>query len=348
MVLFSLVIVAVGIEIAMQIKYRSSGTLQEKVWYIYSGERIRQEALLYNSVPFVGYITSNRSSDHNAMGYRGPEIELPKPPDIFRIVAVGGSTTYGIGVAESDSWPRLLEGILRDEYGYSHVEVVNMGAVGYTTWNSLSNFEFRGLEMQPDMLMVYHGINDIGIRTLPPECYNAYTPFRGLAQSQWRDDISLSRSALYRYIGIRVGWVKNPIDLGTWLRPMTDFYPCDADPVPPEEAYAANPPIYFERNLRSLVGVARAHDVSVVLSTWAFLPGHPENVSQDPALHEHNEVVKRLAQDMDVPLIDLMGELPEDPDYWLFDYEHQSVAGTHVQAQLYAAFLVENDLIPPP
>ncbi len=30
----------------------------------------------------------------NEAGYRGPEFEVPKPPKLFRIVALGGSSTF--------------------------------------------------------------------------------------------------------------------------------------------------------------------------------------------------------------------------------------------------------------
>lgn len=278
MVISAVIIVMLAIELAMQIYFRAFGTLEQKVYYIYSSEQIQDSDLLFVPMPFVGYVPSPNQPDHNALGYRGPEVQIPKPAGVFRIAVSGGSTSYGDGLQESDTWARQLESILRHDYGYEQVEVVNLAAVGYSTWNTLVNFSLRGLELDPDLLIVYDSINDTFIRLRPPECYTALSPTRGLNSGGWREDLHLSRSALYRYLALRLGRMPNPSDLNAWVIPLDEFYPCEGHSLPPEEAYAANPPIYFERNLRSLVGVARAHDVKVVLSTWAFYPENPEAI----------------------------------------------------------------------
>jgi hypothetical protein len=60
-----------------------------------------------------------------------------------------------------------------------------------------------------------------------------------------------------------------------------------------------------------------------------------------------NATTAQVAADMDTPFYDLMANLADDADYWLADGEHQSAAGAEAQARLYAAYLVENDVIPP-
>jgi len=60
-----------------------------------------------------------------------------------------------------------------------------------------------------------------------------------------------------------------------------------------------------------------------------------------------NAVTAEVAASLDTPFYDLMPDLPDERDYWLSDGEHQSTAGAEAQARLYAAYLVENDVIPP-
>ena len=68
----------------------------------------------------------------NSIGLRGPEIELEKDEDEFRIVALGDSCTFGKSVVEEDTWPRQLETKLQQEFGDDRRAVVaNCGVNGY-------------------------------------------------------------------------------------------------------------------------------------------------------------------------------------------------------------------------
>jgi hypothetical protein len=55
-----------------------------------------------------------------------------------------------------------------------------------------------------------------------------------------------------------------------------------------------------------------------------------------------------VAAETNSPFYDLMGNLAVNRAYWVEDGYHQSPLGSEEQARLYAAFLVENNLIPPP
>ena len=58
--------------------------------------------------PTPGY--SRGPNRHNALGFRGAEVAVPKPPTAYRIVCLGGSTTYGDGVEDWHfTYPALLQ-----------------------------------------------------------------------------------------------------------------------------------------------------------------------------------------------------------------------------------------------
>ena len=50
----------------------------------------------------------------NSYGFRGDEFEKVKPNNTYRIFAVGGSTTYGIGALHSETWSAHLQKIINE------------------------------------------------------------------------------------------------------------------------------------------------------------------------------------------------------------------------------------------
>ena len=49
----------------------------------------------------------------NSMGFRGPEISVPKPPSTFRALVLGESTTLGMEMDDDETWPARLEVLLQ-------------------------------------------------------------------------------------------------------------------------------------------------------------------------------------------------------------------------------------------
>ena len=74
-----------------------------------------------NYYPAPNYRSGLRS--HNSLGYRGGEFTVEKPDGTYRIVALGGSTTYTNAVVDdAQTFTAQLEKILADEYGYNRVQ----------------------------------------------------------------------------------------------------------------------------------------------------------------------------------------------------------------------------------
>ncbi|MBU0755090.1 MAG: SGNH/GDSL hydrolase family protein, partial [Planctomycetes bacterium] len=94
----------------------------------------------------------------NEYGIRGPEIR-EKRPATFRILAMGGSTTWGHLVADDRTWPAYLERRLHEK-GYEHVEVLNGGVSGYGLEQIVRALEHKHLEaLKPDLVLVFSGWN---------------------------------------------------------------------------------------------------------------------------------------------------------------------------------------------
>jgi lysophospholipase L1-like esterase len=97
----------------------------------------------------------------NSLGFRGREVVTPKPKGTFRIVCVGGSTTFDtLARSNEESWPARLEALLRARH--PGVEVVNMGVAGHTLRDTLGPAIWPKVELvQPDLIVCYHAANEI-------------------------------------------------------------------------------------------------------------------------------------------------------------------------------------------
>ncbi len=346
------VIGAIGLELGLRFYFSHFGTERERVMYLYSAQEIEQQSGYFLPMPNVTYVASPGYPGHNALGYRGPEVAIPKPAGDFRIVALGGSTTYGISTSWEDAYPAQLQNLLRDEYGYTNVEVVNAGLSGYNSWDILANFEFRVSELEPDMIIFYEGINDVPSRAVAPECYRGLNPSRGLnpVRGLWHRPLIPINSALYRLLAIHFGWMADPSLLNDLFDPSPIRCPGGTGV---DARIQDNPPVYFERNVRDLILVAQGNGVQVVLSTWTYNHNGLQQAlspARRDAVEEHNAILRQLGQEYHVPLYDLAAtDFWQNPDYWVtVDPIHMAAPGTHEQARRYAAFLVQQGLIPAP
>ncbi len=328
----------------------------------------------YRPHRYLGYaLTPNFAKDknrHNAHGFRGAEIPVPKPEGEFRIVCVGGSTTYTSDVLDDEyAYPAVLEKVLHNT-GKTHVRVINAGCGGWTTWESLVNLELRVCgELEPDLVVIYHAINDAHTRLVwPPEAYRGDNSARREEVTTTHFSPSLwEQSTLLRMAAVDFGW-SEPHSYGITERQLMDGHPDtyygDAfrsqklagrypsgifERVSAERMFETNRPAFFRRNLRSMVAVARQHGAEAVLATFASSPlfedkprvASPEYVA---ALDEMNDVIRELAAELDAPLFDFAAEFPDDKALYT-DGRHMSFKGSVQKGRMFAEFVQSQQLI---
>jgi len=146
---------------------------------------------IFREDPFVGFRNKPNLRNYaygfirvetNSLGYRGPEVSIPKPPGTYRILALGDSVTWGAGVAESDTFLRVLEQDLQGRTGQEtglHFEAINTSVMGYSTYQELVTLERDGLRLCPDFVFVGFVTND-AYPTLDPfnNVYDFHQPAR--------------------------------------------------------------------------------------------------------------------------------------------------------------------------
>ena len=76
--------------------------------------------------------------------------------NLVRIAILGGSTVFGSGVTDEESWPALLQAMLGKKYA-----VINYGVPGYSTAENIIQMALIVPEKRPDIVIYYEGWNDI-------------------------------------------------------------------------------------------------------------------------------------------------------------------------------------------
>ncbi len=125
------------------------------------------ERLGYRLVP--NYEMRHQTSDFdnlikiNSEGLRDYEHPRDKDPDVFRILVLGDSFTFGVGVNVEDSYPKLLETLLNQNpigEGKKY-DVINAGIEGYGTEQEYRYLEKLWNRYKPDLVLVGLYSNDI-------------------------------------------------------------------------------------------------------------------------------------------------------------------------------------------
>lgn len=279
--------------------------------------RIYRGHAYLNTAPHEGGTVSafGKSVALDRRGYRSPDRPLAKPEGVLRILAAGGSTTFDISAPDNAStWPSLLEARLGPR-----VEVWNAGFPGWTSQENLIALAIRDLDLAPDLVILYQGIND-----LQPASHEPFDPQYETGHAE----------LTHRALGLELqspSWPARSLFLETLrdaVRGPSDPWSALAEPstgTPRRERIGPAGLAAFERNVRSFVALARSRGARVLLVTQpirirathreadlAYLADwYPELVPEAAPgqLERLNDVVRKLSGEGVGPLADAAREI---------------------------------------
>lgn len=282
----------------------------------------------------------------NSLGFRSPEISRKKPRGVYRIVCVGGSTVYDTRLPLDLSWAMRLQEIIRIRFPNKKIEVVNAGIPSRTTADTIVNVALRVLPLDPDAIIVMHGVNDQKPNRYPgfkDDYSHWYKPPVKASTMFWNR--LLDKSLLVSHLRWRLQFVVNPAKKENWRGEQLDRY--DTVTKAGLDAYT--------RNMESIIGMSRIHNVAVIVATI----GHSlaENADWNPsmgtrvplvyyhecltlegieaAFAEYNRLNREIAEAHDCVLVDIERELPEGKENYQDDVHFNSNGARRV-AELFA------------
>lgn len=316
----------------------------------------------------------------NDHGFRGPPIEEARRPGTLRIFSLGGSTTFSASVDYAKTYPAQLERLLESRAPHLDVEIQNASCDWYSSEHSLIRYLFHVRRFKPDVVLVFHGVNDL-YRSFAPEWFS---------NSQFRPDYGHYLGPLVRAERARdiAAWF--PFEHSMLLKTFNGFFAADApfdaqqvDPFEPgimwtlRDRQTAKPvenfpslPI-FRENLGLLVAALQRDGVDLVLATQPslyradldaadrnelvfapFLAGqagsYPDLESMERGMALFNAATRDLAQTEGITLVDLDAAIPRTKVQFIDDVHMRpaalgAVAGEFADAIEAAGYLEPAD-----
>jgi len=146
-----------------------------------------------------------------------PELPVTKPADTIRVVFLGGSSTAGTGgtgknLADEDTWPWQVYLRLQEHFTDRKIEFINGALGGYTSFESYGRLWSRLRFFSPDIIVIYHGWNDM----IYFSDANKAADWRTLPDGSWTLEETAEPVEVYKPLAI--DYLIRPFQSLTYLR----------------------------------------------------------------------------------------------------------------------------------
>lgn len=284
--------------------------------------------------PYLNYICTpnykrpNVSDGHNEFGYRGSAIPVKKEVNEFRILFLGGSTTYSYFINHGDSTlPEQVKSMIlnsnewndRLKLRYSKLSVINGGLPSGTSAELLTHYLFKYRYYNPDIVVIHTGGND------------SYAYYAG---GPYQPDYSHIRRSVPRVTTLplfvrplmltkTVSWLVINVFYRDVLKGETFEHKGSelvADWFPRSEFEGHLNGNAFYRNITTLVSVVRSDGGNVMLAPFIYndkWPGLAEVYLR--GVDFNTEILKTISEEQQVSFCDLSPEMIPYPSGWMDD-----------------------------
>jgi lysophospholipase L1-like esterase len=263
-------------------------------------------------------VTENLSTFNN-FGFVGRDFAYAKPPGVIRIAALGASTT-------ADGYPAMLEEYLNARIAAqsNRFEVMNFGQGFWTSAHVLVNFVLNVIDFAPDYIIIHQAANDQHARASEAEFRGDYSHYLKVFQPPRIVDryilrVSVPYRALKFYLNPNPEWMF--VEAASQIRRKE-----------PQRALNARELGVFRRNIETIIDVASARQIKVVLTTMPH--STDERYSHLDYIDQFNEVLRSIAANHDRLLFVDLDKLMTGKDNHLFvDPVHVNDTGRRMKAE---------------
>lgn len=265
----------------------------------------------HRRAPFLGFtsLEEHRWNDRgkvastDAKGFRNSG-EAPRGIESL-VVAMGGSSVFGYQLSDRETWVALLNARSEGE----GTRWINAGINAYNSLQVLALAHTRVTPLSPAKVLYYGGLNDCGWTKLdathiwadPDELYT--NTAADYSARRFADRAPFTRGAL----GL---WARH--ELFPWfsivaLGESKYAFAARGAPSPTSDlgrAVLEHNAHRFRRNMRAWVEILRLSEARPVLATMIY-DAKKMNAIDGKCLEGHNQVLRDIAKEASVPLVDL-------------------------------------------
>ncbi|MBA4418481.1 MAG: hypothetical protein C0392_11330 [Syntrophus sp. (in: bacteria)] len=280
---------------------------------------------------------------HNGIGTRGNDTGLLKKPGIKRVLTLGGSSTYCVGVSDNQTWPYLLEEKMGKGY-----EVINLGVPGYTTVEHVIQTALNISDLSPDICIFYTGWNDARNQHVA-RLRSDYADFHG--KSQYNHLMlntykTANRSVIVWTVGnlLKKVFIRDPEGLFL-LEGTADKFTDKID----ERALAI-----YKRNLKLLIALSRAQGIRPVMvpqimnyemltsdKPYGWIP-YVKDKDLKKVIGAYNDAMREVCAAEKADFIDDVLKINYSKTYFSDNVGHFSTLGNDQFAGVIARYLKEH------
>lgn len=278
-----------------------------------------------------GYFDQDNSIRHyfNSEGWRDSEHKLEKPDNVFRILGVGDSYTFGQGVKREDLFLTHLNSLIAKDASGRQVEVINTGQPGYNTVMEKELLEARGFDYSPDLVLLSFVPNDVEA--------NIYTD---------RPKVEFFEDFTASYID--QDWLSERSEL--WMlgrRKFLQYSTADSYLQKSIDSYLKEPEKWNRCRdaLTSIRDLCQQNDCKLAVAIFPFFVNLNGDYPFQP-IHNH---VRNFCEEAGIPVLDLRETFREfeGPELWVHPTDqHPNEQAHKIAAEAISQFLVKNALVP--
>ena len=266
----------------------------------------------------------------NSYGMRGPELEVPKPGGVRRILMTGDSSNFGFRVKDNEVMLEVAANLLGGTK--SRIEAVNASVPGYSSYQSINLLEMRGWRLEPDVLVIGNLSSDNNFDAfVDKELLATYRRMEEGLFASFHETLKIS--ALYRVLDYytrvtkgmdaarKVGW-----GLGT------------GEQIGKRRVEVND----YAKNLDYLVEAAQSRDMEVVLLLPAVTRDMDPSFREPAAWELYRTVMRDTALRYGVPILeipDLFKASGHNAEDLFLDEMHPSVLGHQIIGEALARTL---------
>jgi hypothetical protein len=239
----------------------------------------------------------------NNLGMRGPAVDTKEKKE-YRILALGETQLYGLGVADAELLTSVLQGKLRERKPPQRLcTVINLGVRAFTLNQQFALLKSKGLGLEPDHVIVFVYIFSFGNTDISQ--YYERVKHRdwymldlggkptGTLLLKWRMIQLARKSAFIAWLhSLYKGWQTRDALRAKLLRGL-------------EDKEVANRLAYVKDQLNQFAELGRRHDFSLSLGAIPI----PAQLVQEFPRELYLSELRKMATSLGIPFFDFLPPL---------------------------------------